>query len=226
MLYTEKFVNYYEKLGWNEFSFDFYNTLKKYFPSSGFNYLDVACGTGVLAARVAKIKRAKVDAFDISPAMIKSAKQKSKKVNFFIADMTQFKNENQYDLISCLYDSINCLKGLNQWGKFFKNMHSSLKKNGFFIFDYNNLKAKKNWQKRYETNIDGYKIVYTGKPVKDGAKLNLNIFFDGKKILEEKFVNYMYTDGDIKKILKRIGFKIIRQNKNKFKTRNFVFCRK
>lgn len=226
MAYTKKFIKYYENLGWNKFSLNFYNTIKKYFPKIKFKYLDVACGTGVLAVKVASLKRARVDAFDISPAMIENAKKKSKNVNFFIADMGVFKNSNQYDIITCLYDSINCLKEFNKWKIFFGNIYDSLKNGGIFIFDYNNLKAKENWQKKYVIDLNKYKIIQKGKKINNGVNLNLKIFYNNKKIIEEKFMNFMYKDRDIKKALINIGFEIIKEEQNKLKTRNFVFCQK
>jgi SAM-dependent methyltransferase len=225
MAYTEKFVKYYVNLGWNKFSLDFFNTLKKYFPRKKFRYLDIACGAGVLAAKVATIKRANVDAFDISPAMIENAKKRSKKVNFFVADMTVFKKFNEYDIITCLYDSINHLKGFNKWEKFFKNAYFSLKKGGIFIFDYNNLRARENWQKEYITNINRYKIIQRGVKIKNGANLYIKIFYNNKKITEEKFVNFMYKDEDIKKAIRKTGFVIVEERQNELKTRNFLFCR-
>ena len=118
MSYNSKFVRYYEKLGWNNYQLSFYNRLKKFLPKKKFNYIDIACGTGELAIKVAQLKHAKVEAFDVSTAMIKLAKSKSKNVNFFISDMVNFKNEKYYNVATCLYDSINCLKGLNVWLEF------------------------------------------------------------------------------------------------------------
>lgn len=226
MAYTSKFVKYYEKLGWNNFSLSFFDIFKKYFPKRKFYYLDVACGTGALAAKVKQLKNAKVDAFDSSLEMINVARKKSKKTHFFIADMVNFRKKDHYDIITCLYDAINCLKSIDQWKKFFENMHYSLHKRGILIFDYNNLKARENWQKKYETKIGKYKIIQKGKKIKNGVKLNFKIFYGGKNILNEYFVNYMYKDTDIKKTLRGAGFMIIKEYKNKSGNRNFIFARK
>lgn len=226
MAYTKKFSEYYRRLGWEDFSLHFYDTLKDYIPRGEFKYLDVACGTGVLANRMAQIKRAKVDAFDISPAMISLAKKKSKRAHFFVADMIGFKIASRYDLITCLYDSVNCLEGLDKWERFFRNVYNALKNGGVFIFDYNNLKAKKNWRKSYRRNFDRFQVIQKGAEIQNGAKLNLQIFYKERKIIEETFVNYMYSNYEIRKILKRLDFTIVREWQNKFKNRNFVVCRK
>lgn len=226
MAYTNEFSKYYDKLGWNNFSLAFFNTLKKYFPKENFKYLDAACGTGALAAKVVEINRSKVDAFDISPAMIKIAKEKSAKVNFFVDDMTMFKKENEYDVITCLHDAVNCLEKIRNWKKFFQNMFLSLKQGGIFVFDYNNLKARENWAREYVIEFDGCKIFQKGKKIKDGAKLNLRIQDTHGKILSENFINHMYKDKDIKNILKEAGFNIMKIEQNKIKSRNIVFAKK
>ena len=56
--------------------------------------------------------------------------------------------------------------------------------------------------------------------------LSLKISFNNKDIIDEEFVNYTYEDKKIKNILKETGFKIIKKEQNKLKTRNTLFLKK
>ena len=97
---------------------------------------------------------------------------------------------------------------------------------GIFIFDYNNLNSIKNWQKRHINYAEKYKIIQKGRRIKDGVILSLKISFNNKDIIDEEFVNYTYEDKKIKNILKETGFKIIKKEQNKLKTRNTLFLKK
>lgn len=228
MTYTAKFAKYYEKLGWNDFSRNFYGVLRKYFPYGKFKYLDVACGGGVLATKISQLKRASVDAFDISPAMINVAKAKSKKVNFFVDDMIKFNKQQEYDIISCFYDAINHIEGLDVWQRFFENVYFSLKPKGIFVFDFNTLKAKDKWEANWENKHNSYLIIWKniGRKYEDRAIVKISAFLKNKKLFEEKFINYFYLTNDIKIRLKKAGFKIIKEENNKSKTRKFIFAQK
>ena len=72
--------------------------------------LDVACGTGTLAILL-KLKGYDVEGLDLSDSIIEIAKEKSKinhlSIPFYVADMTNFKLEKTYDMVTCFFDSFN-----------------------------------------------------------------------------------------------------------------------
>lgn len=229
MSYTKNFAKYYDILGWRDFSINVFKKIREYLPASRFTYLDMACGTGSLAMEILKnIKNVEIDAFDISPEMIRLAKRKSTKINFFVADMIKFRALQKYDIISCLYDSINHVDGLDIWQEIFENAFFSLKPGGIFIFDFNTVKAKKNWETDWKSEYGGYSVACEnmGKKYKDKAVIKVSAFFKNKKIFEEKFVNYFYPATKIKLRLKRVGFRIIKEESNRYKTRKFIFAGK
>ena len=64
----------------------------------GVRVLDVACGTGVLFPDYASLG-AKVTGIDISPEMIKRAKEKFPQAELICGDVLEFKAENKFDAV-------------------------------------------------------------------------------------------------------------------------------
>jgi len=75
--------------------------------------LDVACGTGEHARRLAE-RGFLVDGLDIDPAFVRLARQKHAAGGFFEADMADFQLPARYDVIVCLFSSIGYLRTLNR----------------------------------------------------------------------------------------------------------------
>jgi SAM-dependent methyltransferase len=72
--------------------------------------LDVACGTGEHARRLANNYGLDVDGIDLEPAFIRIAKAKHLAGRFELADMCDFRLGRRYDAVMCLFSSIAYLK--------------------------------------------------------------------------------------------------------------------
>jgi ubiquinone/menaquinone biosynthesis C-methylase UbiE len=97
--------------------------------------LELACGTGAVLEPLAKDYV--VSGLDLSSEMLKVAKKKLPKAKFYHQDMTNFKLDEKYDVILCLFDSINHLLKFNDWQKVFIKAAEHLNDKGVFIFDIN-----------------------------------------------------------------------------------------
>ena len=75
--------------------------------------LDVACGTGEHARRLAEAGFV-VDGLDVEPAFVRLARQKHPEGRFFEADMSDFRLPQQYDVVMCLFSSIGYLKTVDR----------------------------------------------------------------------------------------------------------------
>src|SRR5712671_73239 len=73
--------------------------------------LDVACGTGEHARRLAALGFA-VDGLDLDPAFVRIAQHKHPAGRFVEADMSHFQLPHRYDAVLCLFSSIGYLKTL------------------------------------------------------------------------------------------------------------------
>jgi SAM-dependent methyltransferase len=74
--------------------------------------LDVACGTGEHARRLAADYGYAVDGLDLNPAFLRLARAKHPAGRFFEADMTGFQLPGRYDVIICMFSSIGYVQTL------------------------------------------------------------------------------------------------------------------
>lgn len=68
--------------------------------------LDAGCGTGEHARLLAATHGFEVDGLDIDPALLRIARNKHPTGRFFVGDMSDFRLDQRYDAILCLFSSI------------------------------------------------------------------------------------------------------------------------
>ncbi len=113
--------------------------LKK-FHAKPRNLLDVACGEGSFAIAVAK-RHYVVTGLDQSADMLIIAREKARKqrvrASFVNGDMRSMPFEEEFDLVTCWYDSLNYLLKQEDLRKAFEGVAKALRPSGVFIFDMN-----------------------------------------------------------------------------------------
>src|SRR5690242_4380583 len=75
--------------------------------------LDVACGTGEHAKRLAA-DGFDVDGLDLNPAFVAIARAKHQAGRFFVAEMSDFHVPQRYDAVLCLFSSIGYVKTIDR----------------------------------------------------------------------------------------------------------------
>ena len=100
--------------------------------------LELACGTANVSSRFV-IAKAEVDACDISIQMLENAWNKKIKPNLYQASLTDPIPGRDYDLILCLFDSINYLTRGSQIRTCLAEVAKALAVGGLFIFDISTL---------------------------------------------------------------------------------------
>ena len=116
------------------------NLIQKYNPEAN-NILELSCGTGNILAGLG-YKYAKVG-LDYSSGMLDIARKKIPNAEFIQEDMRFFELGRKFDVILCVFDSINHLTNFSDWEKVFKQVKKHLSKNGLFIFDLNTISKLK-----------------------------------------------------------------------------------
>ncbi len=116
---------------WVEFILTQFTFLKKRNPH---RILEIACGTANIATRM-KRKGLNVTACDLSEDMLSVAAAKANKPDLYQADMVDPIAEEKYDLIICLFDSINYLVDEQKVLTMLQHVKSGLMSGGIFIFD-------------------------------------------------------------------------------------------
>ncbi len=135
----EELSQIYDK-GWGFFGQSYFRLVKELFRESFFSHrriLDVACGTGILALKLAQ-QGFSVVGIDNSPQMIALAQAKVKpelSLFFKVQDMKELNTKEPFDLIFCTFDSINYLLSEGDVAHFLARVNSALKSSGFFMFD-------------------------------------------------------------------------------------------
>lgn len=124
--------------------------------------LELACGTAN-ASEIMVFKGLEVDACDSSPFMLNVADRKAFKPSLYLASMVDPIPRADYDLIFCLFDSINYLERKADARTLIANASAALKPGGIFIFDISTLmNSLQNFNETISYNRvrDGY-IVHT-----------------------------------------------------------------
>lgn len=100
--------------------------------------LELACGTANIASRFVRAG-SQVDASDLSYQMLENASKKEFKPNLYRASLTDPIAGRDYDLILCLFDSINYLGHSSQISTCLNEVARALAEGGLFIFDISTL---------------------------------------------------------------------------------------
>jgi len=109
--------------------------IQKFCPNAE-QIFEFACGTGTMLALLRKHGFV-ADGMDYSKAMINKAREKlrGEDVKLFVGDMSDFKIGEKYDVVLCLYDSVNYLSDIVKFHGLFKSAWDLLYDWGIFIFD-------------------------------------------------------------------------------------------
>ncbi|MFL5895510.1 MAG: class I SAM-dependent DNA methyltransferase [Thermoleophilaceae bacterium] len=106
----------------------------------GRRLLDLACGTG--SSFLPLLERGyAVTGCDVSAEMLRVAARKAPAARLVNADVRQLPPLGDFDLITCLDDSLNYLAGVDELESAFRGVAANLAPTGLFVFDVNTLAA-------------------------------------------------------------------------------------
>jgi len=99
--------------------------------------LDIACGTGNSTAPFWREFQGNVFGADFSYAMLKQARSQYPFLPLVNADIRALPFYQKFDLITCIFDSLNYMLIEEDLLKTFSSVRETIKKGGLFIFDMN-----------------------------------------------------------------------------------------
>ena len=111
---------------------------KKYGEKKAKKILEIACGTANVGGLLV-FDGYQVDACDSSWQMLSEADGKLFKPRLFLRSMTEALPELNYDLVLCLFDSINYLQKKTEIKALLESVSKALRPGGLFIFDISTL---------------------------------------------------------------------------------------
>ncbi len=186
------------------------------FDVDGKRLLDIACGDGSFVVKMAD-KGYDVIGIDISPRQIEIAKEKDldDSIDFLVKDMRDLSFNEEFDVVTCWYDSLNYILNKDDLRKAFQGVYNSLQKGGVFVFDMNTIYVMEEiWNEQTmvkEDSRDRFDMIeqnYDEEKHITNMKLTSFLREDNEcwKKIEEVHRERAYSFEDLRTILKSVGF--------------------
>ncbi|WP_041231294.1 class I SAM-dependent DNA methyltransferase [Deinococcus peraridilitoris] len=175
--------------------------------------LDLACGTGASSGPFVT-RGLEVTGLDASGNMLKVAAEKLPGVRFVQGDLRHFELGEQFDLITCLFDSLNNLTEAHELGQALSRARAHLKPGGVLVFDVNSrLGVRELWEddaiEGLATMPDGREVHYHWSHHYDPGR-DLGIVQAFCRLEGEEFVEVHeergYDPADLEPLLRAAGF--------------------
>jgi SAM-dependent methyltransferase len=193
-----------QALGWREFK-------------PGARVLDLACGTGSSALPYAE-RGLQVVGVDMSAEMLEVAREKLPEVEFHQQNFLELNIKTRFDLIVCVFDSLNNLLEPSELEQTFAKILEHLEPGGVFAFDCNTpLGVAELWDDdRFEGEIvreeGSARFLWTHRTLENGlGEVTAQCWImDAHGKLEQEFqevhLERGYACAELEAMLKRVGF--------------------
>jgi SAM-dependent methyltransferase len=110
--------------------------LSRLLPGRCNTLLELGCGTGRILEMVHPHANV-IAGIDISPAMLEFAADRVPQARLHCMDMSSFDLPLRFDVILCLFDTMNHLQSISAWHSCIQNVSRHLQPGGMFIMDMN-----------------------------------------------------------------------------------------
>ncbi len=200
---------------------DFFKTVfDKYGIKNTKLVLDLACGTGSMALELSK-KGYEVIGVDLSSEMLMEANVKAIEngcnILFLNQDMCKLDLYGTVDACVCTLDSLNYLTDIKSLKKCLSLVNNFMNDGGIFVFDVNTPYKFKNvyGNNAYILEDEGVFCAWQNSFDEESLLCDFDLTFfveneDGTyERVSEQQTEKMYTDGELRQVLKETSFEII-----------------
>ena len=210
-MYSDVFCKVYNEFGWNYYPEAFGEQLLQWLKNHRVpvrTALDLACGTGVLC-RCLKAAGIHSRGMDFSQGMIDIARSESPDIPYDVADMTRYRPDARFDLVTCTGDALNHIPALSDVGRIFENVYAYLAPGGYFIFDLldeNEISTEEPFDLQFDEHISArFQIT---RPAENKVHLQTQVFTDGLHSFTEDIFETVHDREAVLELLRRAGFTI------------------
>ncbi|MFW9832201.1 MAG: class I SAM-dependent methyltransferase [Candidatus Thorarchaeota archaeon] len=152
--------------------------------------LDLACGEGTFAVKMAK-QGIQVTGVDRSQQMLNFAETKSHhekvQITWRKLDIREIDYSSAFDVITCWFDSLNYLLELDHLCQTFQLVRKALRKDGLFIFDMNTIFWLATLAKRYACSVE--------RDIDDIFQVHRHFYDDERNIATFKITGFIKEEG-------------------------------
>src|SRR5215475_14554012 len=143
--------------------------------------LELGCGTGALLSGLAADLSA--TGIDRSPEMLTIAARTVPGARLLRADITGFTLPDRFDVVICMFDTLNHVTTVDGWRSLFRSAYEHLSDGGLFIFDVNTTGRLQRLAGAppYLDEFDGNVVVMTVRSAGDGLALWETRIFEHQK---------------------------------------------
>ena len=208
-MYSEVFCKVYNEFGWNYYPEVFGEQLLLWLERKGLKpktAMDLACGTGILCGILDKAG-IEASGMDFSSGMIGIARQNAPHLHFDVADITTYRPQEHFDLVTCTGDAVNHIADLSNVEKIFRNVFAYLCPGGYFVFDLlneNEVSDSEPFDMDFtETTRVWFQMT---RPAEKKVNLKIKVFENGKLEFEENIRETIHEPDEICRLLKNSGF--------------------
>jgi SAM-dependent methyltransferase len=173
--------------------------------------LDLCCGSGQLAARLAA-RGFQVTGVDGSAEMLRYARRNEPCARFVLADARSFRLPQEYALAVSVFDSLNHVTRPVELARVFENVYRALLAGGAFCFDMNTAYAFRSNRKGLSAIVQpdhAYILRRSFDPVEKMACWELTLYQLRNRAWGRSDVTVfekIYTDREVRRALARAGF--------------------
>lgn len=212
-MYSDVFCKVYNEFGWNYYPEIFGQQLLQWLKQENLQpktALDLACGTGVLC-QILHDSGMEVWGMDFSAGMIDIARQGGCNIHYDVADMTTYRPEKTFDLVTCTGDAINHIPNLSDVEKIFQNVYAYLKTGGYFVFDILNeheVSDSEPFEMDFTENVRVW--FQMTRPGEKQVNLKIRVYENGALHFEENIRETVHDPAAICQLLRKCGFAVER----------------
>ena len=208
-MYSDVFCKVYNEFGWNYYPEIFGEQLLKWLERNNLHpktAMDLACGTGILCGILDSAGIA-ASGMDFSSGMIEIARQNTPHIPYDVADMTTYRPDKQFDLVTCTGDAVNHIPLLSDVEKIFQNVYAYLAPGGYFVFDLLNEREVSD-SEPFEMDFDENTRVWfqMTRPGEKKVNLKIRVYEKGRQEFEENIRETIHDPVEICRILQDCGF--------------------